>query len=135
MWMSDNGVSRVTISKGRRSLSATSAARSTSEREVPAAMLATVPIEQGQITMPPAMELPEAGAAPRSSSLYTVTSPSNRFSPTACRSPSRSATSLSVRSRRNPCDDTISDTRRAVFAHVLRLIMHKVAGFREASGD
>ena len=61
-------VSRGTSSNGRRSFSTTSAARSISERVVPCAMLASVPIEQGQITMPRDGAEPDAGVAPRSRS-------------------------------------------------------------------
>ena len=43
-------------------------ARSTSERLVPPAIAATVPIEQGQITIPADLAEPEAGFAPRSPS-------------------------------------------------------------------
>ena len=57
----------------RRSLSTTSAARSISERLVPCAIAATVPIEQGQITIPVLCAEPEAGAAPRSLSSNTRT--------------------------------------------------------------
>ena len=46
-WTSESGVSRGTSTSLRRSLSVTSAARSTSERLVPPAMAATVPIEHG----------------------------------------------------------------------------------------
>ena len=49
-------------------LEVTSAARSTSERLLPCAIADTVPIEQGQTTMPEVGCEPEAGLAPRSSS-------------------------------------------------------------------
>jgi hypothetical protein len=54
-------------------LSVTSAARSTNDRLVPSATAATVPIEQGQITMPAVGWDPEAGNDPRSSSENTLT--------------------------------------------------------------
>jgi hypothetical protein len=66
--MLDNGVSRGTRISLRRSLSVTSAARSTSERDEPAAMALSVPIEHGQITIPALRADPDAGAAPRSAS-------------------------------------------------------------------
>ena len=51
---------------GLRSFRATSADRSMSERLVPCATAATVPIEQGQITIPALFTDPDAGSAPRS---------------------------------------------------------------------
>jgi len=44
-----------------------------SERLVPWAIAATVPMEQGQITMPAVFADPDAGSAPRSSSSNTRT--------------------------------------------------------------
>ena len=43
-----------------------------SDRQVPAAMAAMVPIEQGQTTIPADGDDPDAGAAPRSPSSYVV---------------------------------------------------------------
>src|SRR5437870_3795550 len=57
----------------RRSLRTTSAARSMSERLVPWAIAATVPIEHGQITIPAVFADPDAGSAPRSVSSNTRT--------------------------------------------------------------
>src|SRR5256886_11474604 len=50
----------------RRSLRTTSAARSMSERLVPWAIAATLPIEHGQFTTPAVFADPDAGSAPRS---------------------------------------------------------------------
>ena len=83
-WIALSGVSRGTRISRRRSLSATSAARSTSERDEPAAIADSVPIEHGQITIPPLSADPDAGAAPRSPSSNTVTQRSHRLAPTRC---------------------------------------------------
>jgi len=66
----DDGVGRLARYDDERTalLSTTSAARSTSERVVPCAMLASVPIEHGQIAMPREGADPDAGVAPRSAS-------------------------------------------------------------------
>src|SRR5437868_13879404 len=72
-WINESGVSRGTRISFRRSLSITSAARSTRERLDPEAMALTVPIEQGQITIPIDLTDPDAGLAPRSASSKTVT--------------------------------------------------------------
>ena len=61
-WIALSGVSRGTRISVRRSLSATSAARSTSERDVPTAIAESVPIEHGQITIPAVRAEPDAGA-------------------------------------------------------------------------
>ena len=84
-WISLSGVSRGTRTTRRRSLSATSAARSTSERDAPAAIAESVPIEHGQMTIPLLRADPDAGAAPRSPSSNTVTSLSQAFAPTRAR--------------------------------------------------
>ena len=54
-----SGVSRVTRTSGRRSLSVTSAALATSEVETPLAMAPSVLIEQGATTMPMVRKLPD----------------------------------------------------------------------------
>ena len=51
-WIRLNGVSRGTITRRRRSLSATSAARSMRFEETPPAIRPTVPIEHGTMAMP-----------------------------------------------------------------------------------
>jgi len=65
----------------RRSLSTTSAARSMSERLVPWAIAATVPMEHGQITIPAVLADPDAGSAPRFLSSKTGRSSNHRPSP------------------------------------------------------
>ena len=50
-WISEYGLSRTTMMRGLRSLSITSAARSMSERDMPDATRATVPIEAGMTTI------------------------------------------------------------------------------------
>src|SRR2546425_3893663 len=69
----ENGVSRGTRTSLRRSLSVTSAARSISDRLVPWAIAARVPIEQGHTTIPNVFTDPDAGWAPRSVSLKART--------------------------------------------------------------
>jgi hypothetical protein len=93
--------------RGRRSLRVTSAARSTSDRLVPAATAATVPIEQGQITIPAVRWDPEAGSAPRSPSGNARTlGPA----PAAARSASRLSMPHSSRRSRSPCVLAMSQT-------------------------
>jgi len=106
-WMSDSGVSRGTRMSGRRSLSATSAARSTRLRDVPAAMEAMVPMEHGQTTIPADGADPEAGVAPRSSESYSST---RLQSPVAARRPSTPSIPDSSASSRSPYPLTISRT-------------------------
>src|SRR5690349_20126960 len=72
---SDSGDSRGTSTSLRRSLSTTSAARSIRLRLVPCAIAATVPMEQGQMTIPALFADPDAGSAPRSLSSNTRTVP------------------------------------------------------------
>ena len=97
----------------RRSFSATSAARSTSDRDAPTAMAESVPMEQGQITMPALSAEPDAGAAPRSPSSKQVTHRSHALAPTVARSASTESMSSSVCSSRSPWPDTISWTGRS----------------------
>ena len=70
-------------------VSATSAARSTSERELPWLTAASVPIEQGQITMPAARAEPEAGFAtphyPSPDELRAAAAPSRPAGPAMLR--------------------------------------------------
>ena len=69
------GVSRGTMTSGRRSFSMTSAARSTRLRDSPCATPASVFIEQGTMAMPEQPWLPLAMVAPRSRLLWTVSVP------------------------------------------------------------
>ena len=104
--MSDSGVSRGTRISLRRSFSTTSAARSISERLVPWAIAATVPMEHGQITMPAVFAEPDAGSAPRSLSSNArtlVQSP-----PVACLSSRSSLMPHSSVSSRQPWVEIIS---------------------------
>ena len=105
-WMSDSGVSRGTRISFRRSFNITSAARSTKERLDPVAMALTVPMEQGQITIPSDLTDPDAGLAPRSASSKTVTDdqspPVRAFSALSLSIP------VSVSSSRQPCPETMS---------------------------
>src|SRR6266540_2174602 len=70
-------------------------------------MAATVPIEQGQTTIPPVLWEPEAGSAPRSSSGNTVTEDQ---SPTAAWSDAMESMPHSSRNRRIPWLEGISQT-------------------------
>ena len=85
-WIALSGVSRGTRISFRRSLSATSAARSTSERDAPTEIADRVPIEHGQMTIPSLSAEPDAGVAPRSPSSNTVIERSHRSAPTCERS-------------------------------------------------
>ena len=90
----------------RRSLRITSAARSIRLRLVPCAIAATVPMEQGQITIPAVFADPDAGSAPRSLSSNTrtlVQSP-----PVACLRPRSSVMPHSSASSRHPWVEIIS---------------------------
>ena len=66
-WITESGVSRATRTSVRRSLSATSAARSIRLSASPQATAASVPIEQGQITIASGGLEPEAIGAYQSS--------------------------------------------------------------------
>ena len=66
------GVSRGTMTRGRRSFSATSADRSIRLRDSPCATPASVFIEQGTITIASQGEVPLAIAAPRSRLRWTI---------------------------------------------------------------
>ncbi len=106
--MSENGVSRGTRINFRRSFRVTSPARSTRERLVPPASAATVPMEQGQITIPPVLVEPDAGLAPRSSSEKEVML--DQSPPVAARSAASSAIPVSWASSRQPWPETMSQT-------------------------
>src|SRR2546428_664115 len=97
---SESGVSRGTRMSVRRSLSPTSAARSMRLRLVPCAIAATVPIQQGQITIPAVFADPDAGSAPRSESSNTRTL--GHSPPVACFSARSSAMPHSSASKRPP---------------------------------
>ena len=75
------GVSRGTMMSMRRSLSITSAARSTRLRDNPCAMPASVFIEHGTTTIESQFWLPLAILAPRSLLLYSVNVPLRTLSP------------------------------------------------------
>ena len=62
-WITESGVSRGTSTSVRRSLSITSAARVSSVSEMPCAMRAQVPIEQGTIAIACQPALPLANGA------------------------------------------------------------------------
>ena len=66
-----NGVSRTIITRRRRSLSVTSAARVMRLSDRPWATAASVRIEQGTITMPAVWNAPLASVAPTSRMLCT----------------------------------------------------------------
>src|SRR5690606_37847071 len=85
----------------------TSAARSTRFLDVPLAMEASVPIEQGQITIPRVGADPDAGVAPRFSVWKTRT---RLQSPVASFSPSNPSIPHSSASSRNPYAETIRST-------------------------
>ena len=105
---SENGVSRGTKIRRRRSFSTTSAARSTRLRLFPVATPASVAIEQGQMTIPAVSTDPDAGRAPRSSSVNSSTC--RQPFPTAAASPAGDSMPHSSRSNLHPCDDTMSQT-------------------------
>src|SRR5688572_7610260 len=111
--MALSGVSRGTSTSVLRSLSMTSAARSTSDRDAPILMADRVPMEHGQMTIPALRADPEAGAAPRSASSYTVTRRRHACTPTRVRRASTESMSSSVCRSRSPCDVTMSQTGRS----------------------
>jgi hypothetical protein len=100
----DSGLSLGTRMSGRRSLSVTSAARSMSDRLVPCAIAAAVPMEHGQMTMPATGADPDAGRAPRSASSHTVTR--DQFPPVAFWSSASDRMPTSCSKSRQPCRDT-----------------------------
>ena len=104
-WTSERGVSLGTRIRVRRSLSATSAARSMSDRLVPFAMAATVPMLHGQITIPAEGADPEAGTPPRS--LSSQTRMLDQSPPVASLSSASDSMPDSAASRRQPCSETM----------------------------
>ena len=76
-----SGVSRGTMTSGRRSLSMTSAARSIRLRDRPCAMPASVFIEHGTMTIASQPWLPLARLAPRSRLLWTTRRPGSTATP------------------------------------------------------
>src|SRR5438270_11096348 len=121
---SESGVSRGTSTSLRRSLSVTSAARSISDRLVPWAIAAKVPIEHGHTTIPSVFTDPDAGCAPRSASLNRRTHPQS--SPVACFKLASSLMPHSSASRRQPCADMSS--------HVGTWLVARVSSRRTAYG-
>src|SRR5258708_16447337 len=108
----------------RRSLSVTSAARSMRERLVPCAIAASVPIEQGQTTMPSVCTDPDAGWAPRSVSLNARTD--LQSPPVAFVSPASSLMPHSSVNSRQPCAEMSS--------HVVTRLVARTSSRRTAYG-
>ena len=71
-WISDSGVSRTTSTSLRRSFSITSAARPIRSSEMPCAMRARPPVEQGMTTMASQPAEPEANGARKSRRPYCL---------------------------------------------------------------
>ena len=69
-WIADSGVSRTTSTSLRRSFSMTSAARPTRSSEIPWAMRARPPVEQGMTTIASQPADPDANGARKSRSPY-----------------------------------------------------------------